>query len=219
MSPRLALVLLLVGLLSLAGVVVGAIGAFGPGDDGRPEPAVVASPRGSEFEGAIMPDGVRAPDFSLRDQDGRPVRMRDMRGEPAIVTFLHARCEETCPPQVQQIKGALDRLGRDVPALAVAVEPDEDTPQAARHFLREQGMAGRLRFVLGSRAELEPLWRGFAVQPETADRHHQARIVLIDRRGFQRVGFPVSETTPERLAHDLRVLAAEGDHAGGGSAG
>jgi hypothetical protein len=36
-----------------------------------------------------------------------------------------------------------------------------------------------------------------------------ARIVLIDKRGRQRVGFPASQTTPERLAHDIRVLERE----------
>jgi hypothetical protein len=33
-----------------------------------------------------------------------------------------------------------------------------------------------------------------------------ARIVLIDRNGLQRIGFPASQTTPERLAHDIRLL-------------
>jgi hypothetical protein len=31
----------------------------------------------------------------------------------------------------------------------------------------------------------------------------------VDKRGFQRVGYPGEEATPERLAHDLRLLAAE----------
>jgi hypothetical protein len=38
---------------------------------------------------------------------------------------------------------------------------------------------------------------------------HQARITLVDANGYQRVGFPGSEATPERLAHDLRLLEAE----------
>ena len=38
---------------------------------------------------------------------------------------------------------------------------------------------------------------------------HLAHIALVDARGFQRVGYPVSEATPERLAHDLRLLERE----------
>ena len=31
----------------------------------------------------------------------------------------------------------------------------------------------------------------------------------MDARGFQRVGYPGSEATPERLAHDLALLERE----------
>jgi protein SCO1/2 len=156
-----------------------------------------------------MPPGVRAPDFTLRDQDGDRVRMADLRGRPAIVTFLYTTCRETCPAQAQQIKLAIDRLGRDLPALGVAVKPETDTPANAQRFLQEQGMVGRMDIVLGSRTELERVWKGFAIQPQLDDVEHQARIVLIDSRGFQRVGFPLDQVTPERLAADLRTLLAE----------
>jgi len=70
-------------------------------------------------------------------------------------------------------------------------------------------MLGRLRFVLGSRAELAPLWKGFAIQPQTTIQEHQARFTLVDKRGFQRIGFPGQMATPESLAHDLRLLERE----------
>ena len=162
----------------------------------------------SRFEGGLMPDGVRAPDFTLRDERGQPVSMSQFRGRPVAVTFLYTTCEDTCPTQAQQIKGALDLLDRPVPALAVAVDPPRDTPARAREFLAKYDLTGRMRWVLGSRTELERLWRGFAIQEQLPEREHQARIVLVDGNGFQRVGFPASEATPERLAHDLRELGA-----------
>jgi protein SCO1 len=170
---------------------------------------VLASGASQRFEGSLMPPGVRAPDFTLTDQDGSPIRMRDVRGRPAIVTFLYTHCEESCPAEAMQIKGALDDLGHDVPALAVAVDPPNDTPASARAFLAKSGMTGRMDFAIGSRRELQPVWKGFAVQPQLRHSEHQARIVLIDARGFQRIGFPLSETTPERIAHDVRELERE----------
>ena len=196
MNPRLAIALFLAGLFAL-GMAAWAI------VESRERPSAVAQ---EEFAGARMPDGVRAPLFDLADERGDRVRMADLRGEPVIVTFLYTNCEETCPIAAQQIKGALDDLGRDVPAVAIAVDPPRDTPQRARRFLSKQRMRGRMRFVLGSREELEPVWRGFAVRPQTARAEHQARIVLVDARGFQRVGFPINEATPERIAHDVRLL-------------
>ena len=67
-------------------------------------------------------------------------------------------------------------------------------------------MLGRMRFVLGTRAELEPVWRGYGIRPQSANEEHQARIVLVDGRGFQRIGFPIDQATPERIAHDIRML-------------
>ena len=99
-------------------------------------------------------------------------------------------------------------LGRDLPALAISVDPANDTPQSARAFLSEQRMTGRLRFVLGSRPELRRVWDGYGIQPQLDDLDHTARIVLVDGDGVQRVGYPLGEVTPERLAHDLRLLAA-----------
>ena len=156
-----------------------------------------------------MPKGVRAPDFTLRDQDGDRVSMRSLRGRPVIVAFLYTTCEDTCPAQAHQVRGALDELGRDVPALAIAVDPPRDTPARARSFLAKTRTAERMDFVLGSRAELRPLWKGFAIQPQTITIEHQSRITLVDKRGHQRIGFPGSEVTPERLAHDVRLLERE----------
>ena len=159
------------------------------------------------FEGATLPKNLAAPDFELADQDGKRVSMRDLRGKPVIVTFLYTNCEETCPSQAQQVRATLDELGEDVPALAVAVDPPNDTPDSARAFLAEQKLTGRMRFLLGERAELESVWRGFAVQPQREDLEHTARLVLVDPKGVQRVSFPLDQITPERLAHDLRLLA------------
>jgi protein SCO1/2 len=188
-----------VGALALGAIVFGAT----TGDDSEPAAG------DDSFEGASMPQGLFAPDFELRNQDGERVSMRALRGRPVIVTFLYTHCEDTCPIQAQTVRGALDDLGHDVPALAIAVDPPNDTPQSARKFLAEQRVSGRIDFVLGSRAELRPLWDGFGVRPQSVTEEHNARTTLVDARGVQRVGYPGSEATPERLAHDLALLERE----------
>ena len=196
---------MLITLFLLAVFALGAIVLVASRRDangGEPAPA-------AGFQGARMPEGVRAPDFNLPNQDGDPISMRRLRGTPVVVTFLYTTCEDTCPIQAQIIRGALDQLGHDVPAIAIAVDPPRDTPDRAQAFLSEQHALGRIDFVLGKRAELRPLWDGFFVRPQSVTEEHQARITLVDKKGFQRVGFPGSEATPERLAHDLRLLEAE----------
>ena len=163
----------------------------------------------SPFRGATLPPGVKAPAFALTDQDGRRVTMAQYRGRPVVVTYLYTHCKETCPIQAQMVRGALDDLGHDIPALAVSVDPFRDTPASARVFLRKAKMTGRMRFVLGTRRQLQPLYRGFAIQPQLRDSEHQAYITLVDGKGMQRVAVPVNQTSPEDLAHDIGVLEKE----------
>ena len=197
MNPRIVVALFLVGAFALGAIVLAAGGR--DSEEGSP----------NSFEGALMPAGLRAPDFELSNQDGEPVSMRSLRGRPVVVTFLYTTCQDSCPIQAQTIRGALDELGHDVPALAIAVDPPRDTPERAQAFLAKQRATGRIDFVLGSRAELRPLWKGFAIRPQSVTAEHQARFTLVDARGFQRVGYPGAEATPERLAHDLRLLEQE----------
>jgi protein SCO1/2 len=200
-NPRVLITLFLVAVFALGAIAF----AASRSDDGDGEPQAATG----GFEGARMPEKVRAPDFRLRNQDGETVTMRSLRGRPAIVTFLYTTCEDTCPIQAQTIRGALDQLGHDLPALAIAVDPPRDTPDRAKAFLSEQHALGRIDFVLGDRNELKPLWDGFFVRPQSVTEEHNARITLVDANGYQRVGFPGSQATPERLAHDLRLLEAE----------
>ena len=197
MNPRLVLALTLVATASLVAVVLAASAAQ---DD---------TERGAKrFEGSTLPRGLKAPDFALSDEEGKPIRMSDFRGRPAVVTFLYTTCEDTCPGQAQVIKGAFAELGRDLPAVAVAVDPPRDTAARAQRFLAEQRMRKRLRFALGSRDELRPVWKGFSVQPQRENLEHTGRLVLVDAKGIQRVAFPIDQATPERIAHDLRLLGA-----------
>jgi protein SCO1 len=195
-NPRIAIALVLVAALALGGVVLAANG----GDEDEPVAA------GNQFAGARMPEGVRAPDFRLSDEQGDPVSMRALRGEPVVVTFLYSHCQDTCPITAQTVRGALDDLGHDVPAIAISVDPPNDTPASARKFLAEQRTTGRIRFILGSRAQLRPVWKGFFITPQRITEEHLARITLVDARGFQRVGYPIAQATPERISHDLRLL-------------
>ena len=198
MHARILIALFLVALFALGAVVLAA--------DSNDKPEIGG---GNEFEGAVMPAGVRAPDFTLRDQDGQQVSMRSLRGKPVIVTFLYTTCDDTCPAQAQTVRGALDDLGEDVPALAIAVDPPRDTPARARAFLAKARALGRINFVLGTRTELAPLWKRFFIQPQSINEEHQARFTLVDKKGFQRIGFPGDQATPETLAHDVRLLEQE----------
>ena len=158
------------------------------------------------WAGALRPPGQRVPEFSLKDQDGNTVTSASLHGEPVVFAFVYSTCRDTCPAQVQTIRGALDDFGSDVRVIGISVDPANDTPARAKAFLLKQSMTGRMDFLMGSREQLAPVWKGFAIQPQQANLEHSAHTVLADARGFQRVGFPFDFLTTERLAHDLARL-------------
>ena len=166
------------------------------------------TPARTGFEGALRPAGIPSARFALRDQDGRTVTASELRGRPIVVSFLYTHCRDTCPLIADQVRGALDQLGsRGAPYVVVSVDPAHDTRASARAFLLRHGLTGRARFLLGSSAQLEPVWRQFGVQPQTPETEHSPSTVILDAHGRQRIGFMADQLTPEGLAHDVRALS------------
>jgi protein SCO1 len=162
------------------------------------------------FAGALSPPDIPPKDFALRDEDGKEVSLRQYRGRVVVLTFMYSTCQDTCPVTATTIRGALDDLGHDVPALAVSVDPAHDTPDSAEAFLVKRGLSsGRMHFLLGSRAQLQPIWKAYGIQPQGKGFEHTARVLLIDKRGRQRVAFPVEQLVDRDLAHDIRKLEGE----------
>ena len=198
MHARILIALFLVALFALGAVVLAA--------DSNDEPE--RRRRHGASRARVMPAGVRAPDFALRDQDGDAVSMRALRGQPVIVTFLYTTCDDTCPAQAQTVRGALDDLGEDVPALAIAVDPPRDTPDARPRVPGEgSGRSGGSTSCSAAAPSCGRSGSGFFIRPQSINEEHQARFTLVDKSGFQRIGFPGDQATPETLAHDVRLLA------------
>jgi protein SCO1/2 len=193
--------LVLIGIFATAFAVLAGVWIAALRDSGSPVPNATAA-----LSGSLRPAGARVPDYTLRDQDGRVARPADHRGRPAVYAFIYSTCQDVCPLEVQQIRGALDDLGHDLPVVGVSVDPAGDTPPRARAFMIKQHMTGRMRFLLGSRAELEPVWRAFGIRPQRDGAEHSAYVVVVDGDGRQRLGYPVSQLTVAGLARDLARL-------------
>ena len=198
MNVRVRLVLIGVFACLFAGVV-GALVAVAQRDDAT---------SATGLNGFVRPEGAAVPAYALRDQDGRRATPADHAGEVAVYAFVFSTCEDVCPLEVQQIRGALDDLGRDLPVIGVSVDPATDTPRLAKRFLAEQRMTGRMRFLLGDERELAPVWKAFGVQPQTDGKEHSAYVVVVDGEGRQRLGYPVSQLSSDALARDLEKLTS-----------
>jgi protein SCO1 len=201
------LVVVLVALVIAIGVVI-ATGSSVSGSGSGP-----GSPPQGQFDGPTLPPNLRAANFTLHDQNGRRVSLSQYHGRVVVLTFVHSLCKGLCPFMVEQIKGALNELpghGRGIPALAISADQAQDTPAHRRAFLAKHEMTGRMPYLNGSMAAMRRIWHAYHVQPvEGKIDDHSTFVFLIDKRGFERVGFPGAQLTPDLLAHDIRVLERE----------
>jgi protein SCO1 len=163
------------------------------------------------FDGGRIENPSPLPGFTLHDQSGRKVSLEGQRGKLVLLTFLYTHCKDVCPLTAQNLSAAVRLLGRKgnaVRVLAVSVDPRGDTPKSVRHFVRSHRLVPEFHYLIGSRAELEPIWRVYGVTPVLrgkGDLDHTLYTVLADGSGKARVLYDAT-ATPADVAHDLRLL-------------
>jgi protein SCO1 len=168
-----------------------------------------ASP-GGDFEGAAFPPGVHAHDFTLTNQHGREVSLSSYRGKVVMLAFMYSTCH-TCVLVANQVRGALDELeGSPHPStLFVSTDPQADTRARVGSFLGETSLSGEVEYLIGAPKQLRPVWKAYSISPASAGKtaaEAGITVLLIDRKGIERVGFEVEQITPEGLSHDIRLL-------------
>ena len=170
-----------------------------------------ANGSGPRFAGDSVDGRLAAPNFTLTDQDGRPVSLTGERGRWVVVTFLYTRCPDVCPLIASQLNEVLRGLGsaRDrLRVLAVSVDPKGDTPAMVRWFIRKHHLLPQFRYLTGSRAELQPVWHGYHVAAQVGPPDvslHSAFELLVDPKGRPRLLYS-ADLQARDLLHDLRVL-------------
>jgi protein SCO1/2 len=153
-----------------------------------------------------------APEISLRDQDGQLVDLAQQRGRVVVLTFLYTHCRDICP----LIAGRLNAVLASLPVperararvVAVSVDPRGDTFASVRRYAAAKHLLPQFRYLVGSRQDLERVWRayGILIDPVSLDSiDHTGRIIVIDRHGRMRAGFPPAVPATTVLA-DVRAL-------------
>jgi len=208
--PAIALALLATALLAALILALTLGGSSGHPSSSSSSSTAFGANTSSGFDGAALPTGGPVHEFTLTDQAGRRVSLADYRGQITIVAFLYSTCGPTCVVIAQQIRGALDELPHPVPVLFVSAEPRADTPAHVAKFLEQVSLSGRVLYLTGSLAQLQPVWRAYRVVPGTSGRaafDNHASVLLLDRAGAERVLFQSEQLTPEALAHDIGKLS------------
>jgi len=166
-----------------------------------------------QFRGSELNPPAAAPGFTLRDDAGRTVSLAAQRGRYVVVTFLYTHCPDVCPVIAGNLNRALAtpvarRAGLRV--LAVSVDPARDTAAAVRRYVRERGLLPSFRYLIGSRPQLERVWRAYRVAAQAGPKStvtHSTFELLVDPQGRERLVYDATLKTAD-LVHDLARLEA-----------
>jgi protein SCO1 len=158
-----------------------------------------------------------APDFLLTSQDGKQVRLEDLRGKVVAVAFIYTSCPDVCPMLTDKMARVQDELGADfgpkVAFVSITVDPERDTPAVLKEYAEALGanLAG-WTFLTGRRAALREVAHGYGVAVATAADggvDHTLLTTLIDRHGVMRVQYLGYRFDPEEFRRDLLTLVHE----------
>lgn len=155
-----------------------------------------------------------APALQLHNYLGESIDLSQYKGKAVLITFIYTHCPDTCPLIVSHIKTALALLGpkaKDVQVIAVSTDPRGDNRRTVTKFVDEHGMAGRMKYLIGSKAELGRVWKDWSIvaRPAKAGRdlvEHSALIYGIGADGKVTTLYPAN-FKPAQLAHDVPLLA------------
>ncbi len=150
-------------------------------------------------------------DFTLTDQEGRPLAFRDLRGKAVLVTFGFTTCVDVCPIQTAKavaVQQALPAALRDrVHMLLITTDPAVDTPAVLKEYGRTfQADPARFSYLTGGPAALARMWRDFGVAvkrkgPGNVD--HTTLTSLVDPEGNLRVNYYGLGWTPAGAVRDI----------------
>lgn len=154
--------------------------------------------------------GDRAPDFTLTDQTGKPVRLSSLRGEPVAVTFVYTRCPDAtaCPmtmAKFAKLNAALTsaKAGR---LLAVTVDPENDTPAVLADYAKKIGAdPERWKFLTGRPEAVARVAESFGVlyYSDHGKIVHSQAVAVLDSDGRLASIYYGADWEPEQVLQDL----------------
>ena len=167
--------------------------------------------------------GREVPDFSLTDQDGKKISMKDFRGRAFAITFIYAKCP--LPDYCIRMSTNFSDLARQVNAdaalkdkirlLSISFDPANDTPEKLRSYgLGYMGKGateiGVWKLAVGSDAEVRKIadFFGLRYEVDQNDRtkiNHSLITAVIGPDGKVTKIFAGNEWTPAQLLKELEA--------------
>ncbi len=171
-------------------------------------------PAESRFNAIDITGANYAQQWRLPDTNGQERSLQDFQGKVVYIFFGFVQCPEVCPTtmlEMAQVKEMLGIDGDKLQVIFVTVDPDRDTPEILREYVR--AFDPEAVSLVGNADQLASMAKEFKVvyqkvpgpTAETYTMDHSAGGYIYDPLGnlrlYAKYGTPASE-----LASDIRKL-------------
>lgn len=164
---------------------------------------------------SLAPPREPAPDFDLVDQDGRRVRLADLRGKVVVLDFIFTHCPGPCPILTGILVELQRRLEPEVRArthfVSISLDPERDTPEALGAYAKARGAdLSNWSFLTGPPEKLDAVIQRYGVgriaKPD-GDIEHVIVTFVIDPRGDVSARYVGLEHDPGEILDEVNDLA------------
>jgi protein SCO1/2 len=167
--------------------------------------------------------GNEVPDFTLTNQDGKRISLRDYRGKALAITFIYSRCplpnfciamSKNFSDLALQLKDNAEMKDK-IRLLTVSFDPQTDTPEKLRQY--GLGYLGKnenadftvWQLAVGSEKEVRGIADFFGLRYEISEEdktqfNHSLRTAVISPDGKVTKILPGSDWTPNDLLREMQ---------------
>jgi protein SCO1/2 len=168
------------------------------------------------------PAGESVPDFSLTNEDGKRISLRDYRGKALVISFIYTRCplQDECPltthnfAVVEKALAASPALYGATHLLSVSFDPAYDTPAVMRSYARGFGedRFDHWEFATLPTAETRDVAKFFNIflSEQQGQISHSTCTAIIAPDGALYRLYSGNDWNPDSLLADLRSLLTPG---------
>ena len=160
---------------------------------------------------------VKAPDFTLIDQDGKRFLSTSLRGKIIVLDFIYTTCTDVCPLFTANFARLQRQLNSehksDVIFVSITTDPEIDSPKVLRSYAQRHGADfSNWLFLTGTEVQLKKVWKDFGIRVIRRGRglvQHDSVTTLIDRQGMRRFNHLGEKWRLEDVERDLLLLLHE----------
>jgi len=109
------------------------------------------------------------PNVPLINQDGKTLNFYDdvIKGKVVTINFMFTSCGDSCPLETAKLRKVQEMLGehagKDVYMYSITVDPDRDTPEALKAYMKKFNVGPGWQFLTGKKQDIDLIRKRLAM--------------------------------------------------------